>query len=177
MEGLTTSSASCDGLDRFVGIHDSKQLSAPQREAAARLVRDIAVAVGVGVVPPLVVDEMGLALAGQLAFWRAVENLGVQPEHLLVDGFPLWAQRFAQTAVIHGDARCLSIAAASVIAKVTRDGIMADLDAEIPGYGFCSNRGYGTRRHAAALRELGPTAHHRRSYAPVTKCLLSPVDD
>ena len=110
---------------------------------------------------------MGLSFAGQLAFWRAVRGLRIDPGYLLVDGFPLWSPRFPQSAVLQGDARSLSIAAASIIAKVTRDGMMAALDQELPGYGFAHNVGYGTAEHGNALRALGPTAYHRRTWAPV----------
>ncbi len=161
----------------FVGVRDSKQLTFEQRAAAERIVRAVAVAVGVGIVAPSVVDEIGLSFAGQLAFWRAVDALGQPPEHLLVDGFPLWSPRYRQTALIHGDARCISIAAASVVAKVTRDRMMAELDREAPGYGFARNRGYGTKGHASALRDFGPSVHHRRSYAPVSASLLAELDE
>ena len=152
-------------------VRDSKQLTYAQRDAADRTIRALALAVGVGIVPPNIVDEVGLSFAGQLAFWRAVSALPIVPQHLLVDGFPLWSPRFPQTALLQGDAHCLSIAAASVVAKVARDRFMADLDAEHPGYGFSHNRGYGTREHAGALRELGPSVHHRRSFAPVVASL------
>jgi len=151
----------------FAGVRDSKRLSARQRRAALMRIRAVALAIGTGIVPPSVVDELGLSFAGQLAFWRAVQSLGVRPDYLLVDGFPLWSPAVRQTSVLQGDGRCLSIAAASIVAKVTRDGIMADLNREIPGYGFGHNVGYGTSEHAAALRELGPSAHHRVTWQPV----------
>lgn len=151
----------------FVGVRDSKQLTPSQREAAARVVRSVALAVGVGVVPAGVVDDLGLTFAGQLAFWRAICTLPLCPEHLLVDGFPVWSPVYRQTAVIHGDALCLSIAAASVVAKVERDALMRVLDAEAPGYGWARNCGYATAEHKAALRQLGPSPYHRLSYQPV----------
>jgi ribonuclease HII len=157
-----------DGVPGFCGVRDSKQLTPAQRAAADAAVRSIATHIGIGVVAPSIVDEVGLSFAGQLAFWRAVDCLSAVPEHLLVDGFPLWSSRYAQTAVIHGDARCLSIAAASVVAKVARDNLMVELDGSFPGYGFATNRGYGSRSHADALRSLGPCVHHRRSYRPVS---------
>jgi len=160
--------AVAEEASEFAGVRDSKQLTFAQRAAAEEAVRRVALAVGVGIVPPSVVDEAGLSFAGQLAFWRAVAGLQIEPHHLLVDGFPLWSPRFSQTAVIHGDARCLSIAAASVVAKVTRDALMTELDRDFPGYGFATNRGYGTRSHRLALKDLGPSCHHRRSFAPVS---------
>lgn len=149
------------------GIRDSKQLTPRQRAAAAQVIRSVAQAVGVGVVSPTLVDHMGLSFAGQLALWRAVRALPIQPQYVLVDGFPLWSPGYHHMAVLQGDSRSLSIAAASVIAKVTRDAIMAELDVLIPGYGFVHNCGYGTRAHASALQRLGPCPHHRRSYRPV----------
>jgi ribonuclease HII len=151
----------------FAGIRDSKQLSPLQRAAADCLIRHVAVGVGLGVVPAEVVDTMGIAAAGQLAFWRAVCGLPTPPDFLLVDGFPLWSHAFPQTAVLQGDARCLSIAAASIVAKVHRDGLMRTLAKAYPEFGFAQNVGYGTRAHLAALQSYGPSPWHRRSYAPV----------
>jgi ribonuclease HII len=162
----------------FVGVRDSKTLTPRQRTVAAKMIRGVACAVGVGIVPPEIVDEMGLSFAGQLAFWRAVRRLPLVPHYLLVDGFPLWSPRFAQSAVLQGDGRCLSIAAASIIAKTTRDGIMIQLDHDLPGYGFAHNVGYGTAEHGNALRSIGPTSHHRRTWAPVAAiCGSSVVQD
>jgi ribonuclease HII len=155
-----------EGVDE-TPVRDSKLLSPAQREVAAEAIRSVAVAVGVGVVPAEVVDGCGIAFAGQLAFWRAARDLTVEPDYLLVDGFPLWSPRYPQLAVLQGDRRCLSIAAASVIAKVTRDGIMRELGTAYPQYGFGQNAGYGTRRHREGLAEVGPCPYHRRSYAPV----------
>lgn len=159
----------------FVGVRDSKKLTPRQRTVAADVIRGVACGIGVGIVPPTIVDEMGLSFAGQLAFWRAVRGLKLDPHYLLVDGFPLWSPRVAQSAVLQGDGRCLSIAAASIIAKVTRDAIMTQLDVELPGYGFAHNVGYGTAEHANALRGLGPTAHHRRTWQPVAAICGSTV--
>ncbi len=167
------SDGDCDA--GFVGVRDSKKLTPRQRAVAADLIRRTACAVGVGVVPPEIVDEMGLSFAGQLAFWRAVRGLSLAPGYLLVDGFPLWSPRVAQSAVLQGDGRCLSIAAASIIAKTTRDTMMAELDAVLPGYGFAHNVGYGTAEHANALRRLGPTPHHRRTWVPVAAICGSTV--
>ena len=158
-----------------MGVRDSKKLSPRQRTVAAGIIRGAARAIGVGIVPPEIVDLMGLSFAGQLAFWRAVRGLPLDPGYLLVDGFPLWSPRIAQSAVLQGDGRCLSIAAASIIAKVTRDAIMTELDGTLPGYGFAHNVGYGTAEHANALRGLGPTPHHRRTWAPVAAICGSTV--
>lgn len=155
----------------LTGVRDSKQLSPRQRQAAAEAVRAAAWAIGVGVVPTAAVDEVGLSCAGQWAFWRSLRALGLQPDYVLVDGFPLWSSIYRQAALVRGDCRCLSIAAASVIAKVTRDEIMAGLDGEVPGYGFACHKGYGTPAHQAALARLGPSSYHRRSFRPVAALL------
>jgi ribonuclease HII len=152
---------------RVPPVQDSKQLSPAQRTCLARVVREVALGVGVGVVPCEIVDELGIAFAGQLAFWRAVRALPCEPEYLLVDGFPLWSDHLPQMAVLQGDGRSLSIAAASIVAKVTRDALMAEAHAQFPAYGFDRNCGYGTRTHQSALRDHGLSPLHRRSYAPV----------
>ena len=152
---------------RVPPVQDSKQLSPAQRTRVAKAVRDVALGIGVGIVPCEIVDELGIVFAGQLAFWRAVRSLPSEPEYLLVDGFPLWSERTPQLAVLQGDARSVSIAAASVIAKVTRDALMVEAHARHPAYGFDRNCGYGTRTHLAVLRDQGPSPLHRRSYAPV----------
>jgi ribonuclease HII len=155
--------------DLFDCVRDSKQLTARERTAASVVIRSEALAWGVSVIPASVVDETGLSFAGQLAFWRAVKALPLRPEYLLVDGFPLWSGTYCQTAVFQGDQRSLSIAAASVLAKVTRDQLMSGLE-DAPGtYGFAINKGYGSRTHREALRTFGPSEHHRRSYAPVAE--------
>jgi ribonuclease HII len=156
---------------RGAAVVDSKELSPGQRAVADRAVRRMALGVGLGVVPARVVDEFGLSFAGQLAFWRAVWALPDPPSHLLVDGFPLWSPTYPQLAVIDGDARCLSIAAASIVAKVARDRIMRDLDCAMPGFGFAHNAGYGTPEHRRALSSRGASPEHRRTYRPVLSVL------
>ena len=147
----------------FVGVRDSKKLTPQQRTVAASVIRGVACGIGVGIVPPTIVDEMGLSFAGQLAFWRAVQGLHGDPGYLLVDGFPLWSANIAQSAVLQGDGRCVSIAAASIIAKTTRDAIMIQLDSELPGYGFAHNVGYwgacARRRPARARPDTAPSPH------------------
>jgi ribonuclease HII len=154
-------------------VQDSKQLTPIQRTRIAERVRDVVLAVGVGIVPCEIIDELGIAFAGQLAFWRAVRALPIEPDYLLVDGFPLWSDELPQLAVLQGDARSLSIAAASVVAKVARDELMARLHLEYPEYGFDHNCGYGTRSHQSALRNVGPSPLHRRSYAPIASLALN----
>lgn len=146
------------------GLNDSKQLSAARREALFEMICQNA-EVGVGIGEVAEIDRINILQATFMAMTKAVALLS--PDHVLVDGnrLPLWAYR-AQ-AIIGGDARCLSIAAASIIAKVTRDRMMLGLAAQFPGYGWERNKGYGTAEHAAGLDHYGVTVHHRRSYAPI----------
>ncbi|MFN8534630.1 MAG: ribonuclease HII [Dehalococcoidia bacterium] len=147
-------------------VADSKQLSARRREhLAARLVRLVAYAIGLASVEEI--DTIGIAAATRLAMSRAVRALPVQPTALLIDAVRLPDLDLEQRSVIRGDSRCWSIAAASIIAKVERDSLMAEFDRRYPGYGFARHKGYGTAEHLAALHRLGPSALHRRSYAPV----------
>ena len=152
------------------GLNDSKKLSEAARE---RLYAPIITSArhGIGMASVTEIDHLNIHWATMLAMERAVAALGLVPDHVLVDGnkLPRWPHR--ATAIIKGDALSLSIAAASIIAKVTRDRLMAALDGECPGYGWARNKGYGTADHARGLAALGVTAHHRRSYAPVRKHL------
>jgi ribonuclease HII len=156
------------------GIDDSKKLPAERREALyARLV-DVA-RWSVGICSVAEIDALNIYWARMLAMTRAVDALGLEPAWVLVDGntCPRWQRR--SKAIVAGDARCRSIAAASIIAKVTRDRIMAEHAREFPGYGWETNRGYPTPEHQRALRTLGPTPLHRRSFAPVRQSAA--VDD
>ncbi|HEY3117593.1 MAG TPA: ribonuclease HII [Chloroflexota bacterium] len=152
-------------------VRDSKMLTPLQREKLIEPIRAAASYVGVGIVPVELIDTLGLAWAGQLAFWRAVKDLGQEPSYLLVDGFPLWSPSYPQKAIVRGDQTVLSIAAASVVAKVTRDRMMKELEDGCPAYGFARHKGYGSRSHQAALGALGPSVHHRRSFAPIAQLL------
>lgn len=151
----------------LAGIRDSKLLTPSRREALLPVIEALAVAVGVGVVPAAEVDELGLGAANREAFHRAVLALGAPPAYLLLDAFPLPGSDLPQQAIVRGDRYCLSIAAASIVAKVTRDKQLVDLDALHPGYGFARHKGYGTAAHQQALRRYGPCAEHRRSFAPL----------
>jgi ribonuclease HII len=149
------------------GIDDSKNLPIEKREALyARLMKQC-VAWGVGVASVEEIDSINIYWARMLAMTRAVEALGIEPAWVLVDGnaCPRWQR--PSKAIVEGDAKCRSIGAASIIAKVTRDRMMAELARDYPGYGWETNRGYGTPHHYRALNELGPTPLHRRSFAPV----------
>ena len=153
------------------GIDDSKALPADKREAIyARLTR--VAAWGVGIASVEEIDELNIYWARMLAMERAVEALGVEPAMVLVDGnrCPKW--RWPSVAIVDGDAKCRSIAAASIVAKVTRDRIMFDHARDYPGYGWETNKGYGTPEHQRALGILGPTPLHRRSFAPVRQFTL-----
>ena len=147
------------------GLDDSKKLSAAQREALAPLIRAQAVAWAVAECSPAEVDRLNVLWAAMEAMRRAAVALAVPPDVLLVDGNTrIPDPPCAQVPVVRGDAISLSIAAASVLAKVGRDRQMVALDAEVPGYGFAGHKGYPTAAHYVALAELGPSAHHRRSF-------------
>lgn len=149
------------------GVHDSKQLSAERREELIGLIRGGALAVGVGVADVEEIDRMNIYWATMRASARALEAMGCPPEHVLVDGREIPRLPFPQTRIVGGDRKSFCIAAASIVAKVTRDRMMLEYEARWPGYGFAQHKGYCTAEHMAALRRLGPSPIHRRSYAPV----------
>jgi ribonuclease HII len=153
------------------GIDDSKMLPAPVREAIYARLTKVA-AWGVGIASVEEIDRLNIYWARMLAMERAVDALGLEPAMVLVDGnaCPRWQRR--SVAIVDGDAKCRSIAAASIVAKVTRDRIMVEYAREHPGYGWETNKGYGTPEHQRALRALGPTPLHRRSFAPVRQFTL-----
>jgi ribonuclease HII len=148
-------------------VHDSKQLTPAQRERLFPQIQAIATGIGVGIVPASAIDDVGIVAATRQAMSQAVGALSPAPDYLLVDALRLPRIRLPQRALVHGDALSLSIAAASIIAKVTRDRILTDLDARYPGYGFARHKGYGTAAHQAALARLGPCPEHRRSFRPL----------
>ena len=153
------------------GIDDSKARPAPAREAICAKLKVVA-KVGVGVATVEEIDSLNIYWARMLAMTRAVEALGFDPAWVLVDGSrcPRWER--PSKAIVAGDAKCRSIAAASIVAKVTRDRIMADYAREHPGYGWETNKGYPTPEHYRALDSLGVTPLHRRSFAPVRQLML-----
>src|SRR5690242_14407159 len=171
LAGPVVAAACILNRDRFPhGIDDSKNLPIEKREAIySRLVKCSAWGVGLATVEEI--DQMNIYWARMLAMTRAVEALGLEPAWVVVDGnaTPRW--RRPSKAIVDGDAKCRSIAAASIIAKVTRDRMMADYASAHPGYGWEHNRGYPTPDHRRALRELGPTPLHRRSFGPVRAML------
>lgn len=160
-----------DGSDALcralAGLRDSKLLTGRQRDRFYDLIYVCALAVGVGSASPDIIDSIGIGAAAKLAMRGAVGRLGHQADHLLVDAFNVPGVPTPQQGIVKGDQKCLSIAAASVVAKVTRDRLMIDLDARYPGYGLARHKGYVTPAHKQALFERGPTPIHRLSYAPV----------
>lgn len=154
-----------------IGIDDSKRLNAPVREALFDLINANA-HVGIGIASVEEIDSLNILWASMLAMRRAVAALPIAPAHALIDGNRCPDLSCRSTAVIGGDALSLSIAAASIIAKVTRDRMMRDLDTTHPGYGFAGHKGYGTPAHLEALARLGPCLIHRRSFAPIRQATL-----
>jgi len=157
------------------GLNDSKQMTAARRNQLFALILDSA-DVGIGHASVEEIDQINILRASHLAMCRAIAALPAVPDHVLIDGnmIPQGLACRAE-AIVGGDARCLSIAAASIIAKVTRDRIMVDLAQQHPGYGWDRNAGYPTREHVAALQNLGVTAAHRRSFKPVHNILYQDV--
>jgi len=154
------------------GLRDSKLLPPEKRALLARVVRARALAVGVGAASVREIDRLNIRRASILAMRRALNRLGVYPGLVLVDGLPCPELGCPHEAIVDGDARCHSIAAASVIAKTLRDRLMVLLAARHPAYAWASNKGYGTPEHLAALAAFGFTAHHRRSFSPVVQLEL-----
>lgn len=151
------------------GLNDSKQLSPGARERLAAGIRRQALAVSLAAVAPDEVDVLNVYRAALEAMRRAVAGLALPPDHVLVDARTIPGVAAPQTSIVHGDARDGCIAAASIVAKVHRDAMMRRLHALYPGYGFDRHKGYATREHLAALRRLGPSPVHRRSFAPVAQ--------
>lgn len=156
---------------RIAGIDDSKRLSPAARAALEKKIRAGAVAYSVAAVDAAGIDRINIYQASRQAMRDAVLGLDPRPDLVLVDALRLdlpW--EVEQRAIIHGDARSISIAAASILAKVHRDRLMVELDARYPGYGFAQHKGYSTPEHLAALHRLGACSIHRRSFAPVRAC-------
>jgi ribonuclease HII len=151
---------------RIRGLRDSKLLSPQRREALALLIRRHAIAWAVAAVDSARIDQINIYQASRLAMLHAVHQLAPAPDHLLVDAVTLDCE-LPQQAIIHGDALSVSIAAASILAKVERDRMISAWDPVFPVYGLAANKGYGTPRHLAALRQHGPSPLHRQSFSPV----------
>ena len=152
-------------------VRDSKALRPAQRERLCSQVKGWAAATGLGLVDAAAIDSQGIASATRLAMARAVSQLQSAPDYLLIDALHLPRLQLPQKNLIKGDALCISIAAASIVAKVARDALMEEMDGRYPGYGFARHKGYGTGEHLAALARLGPCPIHRRSFAPLRQRL------
>lgn len=150
---------------RLWGVRDSKQMTAHAREASRELILKYATSWGVGFATHAEIDQVGIVPATRLAACRALDSLSLPPAHLLLDYLFLPEVTLPQTALIKGDCRSLSIAAASILAKTSRDALLRELDLSYPGYGFAVHKGYGTRAHRDALQRLGPSPVHRLSFA------------
>ncbi len=166
-----------DLAERLPGVRDSKQMTARQRACWAEVIRTLACAWGVGFASAEEIDELGILPATRLAMQRAIGQLSPTPQHLLVDAVRLPEVGLPQQALIKGDVRVLSIAAASVLAKTARDALMVELDGSYPGYSLARHKGYGTAAHRAAVECLGPCAIHRRSFAPIKAYFLFHQDE
>ena len=156
--------------DAFADLNDSKQLTEAQRDRFfAGLTEDPAVRFAIAAVEPSVIDEINILQATHRAMNQALADLGDDVDHALVDGRPVRSLRWPQTALVKGDSLSYSIAAASVLAKVTRDRVMREADAKWPGYGFAGHKGYPTPEHLEAVARLGPCPIHRLSFAPLRR--------
>ena len=159
----------------IAGLNDSKQLSAAKREQLYDEIIAKAVAIEVNIVSVSNIDKLNIYTATQRGMAEVLEHLPVQPQVALIDAMPVEAKGINTVSIVHGDALSASIAAASIIAKVTRDRIMERLDKLFPAYGFSHNKGYGSGAHMQAIAEFGATKWHRRSYEPVKSMQLEPV--
>jgi len=157
------------------GLDDSKVMTAAARDAAAVVIRATAMAWAVGAASVREIDRLNIRRATALAMRRALARLGLRPDHVLVDGLPVPELGAEHEAIVDGDAHCVSIAAASVLAKVVRDRLMQRLAGHYPGYGWETNKGYGTREHLVAIQRDGPSRHHRTSFEPVSQIPLFPA--
>ena len=153
------------------GLNDSKKLSDKQRQQLVMLIKERALALAIGRSSVLEIDSLNILQASLLAMRRAVEALPLRPQLVYVDGNHLPDWRYQSKAIVRGDAKIPAIAAASVLAKVTRDREMEELDNLYPGYGLAKHKGYPTKQHLEALAKLGPSPIHRKSFAPVSALL------
>jgi ribonuclease HII len=168
MAGPVVAAAVVFSPETFIkGVHDSKQLTHEQREELFIPIRERAIAVGIGTASVLEIDRLNIYWATMQASKRALAALGLEPRHVLVDGRLIPGLELPQTRIVGGDRKSFCIAAASIIAKVTRDRMMVAYDEQYPGYGFAQHKGYCTNDHMEQLRELGPSPIHRRSFWPV----------
>lgn len=153
-----------------IDIKDSKKLSEKKREEMYKIIKENAISIGLGIVSEKVIDEVNIYEATKIAMKEAIKNLNITPEHVLIDAMKL-ELNIPSTSIIKGDAKSESIAAASIIAKVTRDHMLDEMDKEYPMYDLKNNKGYGTKKHLEALQTYGPCKYHRVSYSPVRNAL------
>jgi ribonuclease HII len=153
-------------------VRDSKLLNQAQREELFEPIRKIAIAVGIGSVDCWTIEAIGIARATQIAMFQAINQLSPAADALLIDYFTIPDTELPQKGVVDGDTLCFSIACASIVAKVTRDRLMADFDEFYPGYLFARHKGYGTEQHLICLKKLGPCPIHRRTYQPVIDAMI-----
>lgn len=151
-------------------IKDSKKLSEKKREEMYKIIKENAISIGLGIVSEKVIGEVNIYEATKIAMKEAIKNLNISPEHVLIDAMKL-ELNIPSTSIIKGDAKSESIAAASIIAKVTRDHMLDEMDKEYPMYDLKNNKGYGTKKHLEALQTYGPCKYHRVSYSPVRNAL------
>jgi ribonuclease HII len=163
--------ASSSMLNKLYGVRDSKLMTARQREKSALLIKEMALDWQVGLATHTEIDALGIVAATRLAMQRAIAGLHPHPEFLLIDAVKLPQVHIPQKSIIKGDQHSLSIAAASVLAKTTRDAYLIQMAKEYPGYGFERHKGYGTRLHQHTLHDLGPCPIPRQSFAPLKKLL------
>ncbi|GAK55958.1 ribonuclease HII [Candidatus Vecturithrix granuli] len=154
-------------------INDSKQLTPSQRETLFPLIQQRALSVGVGMVPAEVIDQVNILQATYLAMEQAIANLSITPDYLLLDAVTLKNVPLRQRGIIKGDSLSISIAAASIIAKVSRDRLMLDYHQQYPHYGFAVHKGYGTKQHRQAIAQFGPCPIHRKTFRGVKEFLPS----
>ena len=158
------------------GLNDSKQLSEKKREKFFPIIKEKAIAYGIGIVDAKTIDEINIYEASRLAMKKAISEMKIEPDYVLTDAMPILDYPIPVKPIIHGDALSLSIAAASVLAKVTRDHILYELDKKYPEYELKNHKGYPTKRHLELLRKYGPTKEYRFTYKPV-RDLISKGDE
>lgn len=152
---------------KLEGLTDSKKLSEKKRESFYEIIKKDALAIGIGIVSEKIIDKVNIYEATKIAMKEAINNLKIKPEHILIDAMPLDLD-IPTTSIIKGDLLSITISAASVIAKVTRDHMLYEIDKEYPMYDLKNNKGYGTKKHMKAIKEYGITKYHRLSYKPVS---------
>ena len=154
------------------GLNDSKQLSEKKREKYYPIIIKDAISYGIGIVDAKTIDEINIYEASRLAMKKAIASMSVKPDYVLTDAMPIKDLDIPVTSIVHGDALSLSIAAASVLAKVTRDHIMYDLDKKYPEYEFAKHKGYPTKRHLELLKKYGANSEYRFTYKPVRDLII-----